>query len=1034
MRNLAAFFVDNYKFTYIVTLFFIMFGFLGFQQLNSESFPSVDFATVTVSTRYPGATPRDIETKITKPIEDEIRKVSGLKDVRSISQAGRSTITVRIDMDNEDVDEVMADLRRAVDGVNDLPLDLLEEPEFKELNSEEFPAIELAVRGPREDRKLDRMADHLKEELEDNRRVLDVRLINFHEREFQINLDVQKMQELHIGTDEVLAKVGARNVNVPGGDLKDTELKKLVRIEGKVTSAEELENVVIRSNFSGQRVLLKDVAKVEDGGKEVEKKASFNGESAILMVVNKKAGADTIALVSEVEAVLERFRATYGDEYKISIYNNEAQKVKNRLEILNSNALTGLVLVVLFLLIFLPGRVGVMASFSLPIAVMATVGLMPGFGMNLNAITILALVIALGMLVDNSVVISENFSRLRREGVPLRQAVLDSVADIWLPITITALTTISAFLPMLVTKGIMGEFIKWIPIVVTISLIFSLLESFFLLPTRLMWAGKNIEPTRANESSDWFEPYIARFEKFMATAVHHRYIAALGFAGVLIGSLVLMVVGNKFMLFPPDQTEVYLVRLETERGTRLEETERKIEIFSGRIKEALGDRAAHIVARAGGSQMGPGDQKGKDGDNIGLVSIYVDEDTKFNVAHTEVLKQLRAVPGQDLFARVEVEAMINGPPVGDPINATFRSNDSEQLEEMISEINATLAGTPGVIDLQVDDVQGAEEVFIEIDHDRADQLGLNTQRLGETVRTALTGTVVSNVVLNNKEVDLLVRVLPKYREKVADLNEIRVMDAKGNLIPITRVARYVEHEGSKEIRRFDFKRARTLLGNVEPEKITSVEANGIVRKKYDELSKKYPEVSLVFGGEEQNTAESMQSLQSALVLAIIGIFALLVFLFQSYLRPLIIMSTIPLGLVGFSISFFLHGRPISFLAMIGVIGLAGIIVNSGIVLISFIDRMREDSNLSLDEILRRASGMRLRAVLVTSLTTVGGLMPTAYGIGGSEAMLIPMTLAMAWGLTSGTILTLVWVPCAYAISEDITTALGNFLGKRGGAA
>ena len=244
------------------------------------------------------------------------------------------------------------------------------------------------------------------------------------------------------------------------------------------------------------------------------------------------------------------------------------------------------------------------------------------------------------------------------------------------------------------------------------------------------------------------------------------------------------------------------------------------------------------------------------------------------------------------------------------------------------------------------------------------------------------------------------------------------MDNRGNLVPVGTVASIEVNPGSFEIKRYDFKRSKTLTGDVNEDVITSVEANKFLRTKFEQLKAQHPDVSLVFGGEEESTKESMQSLQQALLLALLGIFGLLVFLFKSYLRPFIIMTTIPLGLVGFSIAFFLHDRPISFLAMIGVIGLAGIIVNSGIILISFIDQMKEEGKLSLDEILVKASGMRLRAVLVTSLTTISGLIPTAYGVGGQDAMLVPMTLAMAWGLTSGTILTLIWVPCAYAILED----------------
>ncbi|MEZ4752625.1 MAG: efflux RND transporter permease subunit [Bdellovibrionota bacterium] len=306
-----------------------------------------------------------------------------------------------------------------------------------------------------------------------------------------------------------------------------------------------------------------------------------------------------------------------------------------------------------------------------------------------------------------------------------------------------------------------------------------------------------------------------------------------------------------------------------------------------------------------------------------------------------------------------------------------------------------------------------------MDYRLADQLGLSVSDVGNTIRTALSGTIVSDVVLDNKEVNLNVKVGDMDRETVANLNDLKVMDRRGNLVPLGRIAKFEKRPGTPQIKRFDYKRARTLTGSVESDKTTSIEANAFLQKRFSELRQQYPDVSLVFGGQQESTNESMESLAVAMALALLAIFCLMVFVFNSYLSPLIIMSTIPLGLVGFSVAFFFHGRPVSFLAMIGMVGLAGIIVNSGIVLISFIEQMRAEGKMTLEEILVKSSGVRLRAVVVTSLTTVSGLFPTAYGIGGSDSMLVPMTLAMAWGLTSGTLLTLLWIPCAYAISEDV---------------
>ena len=1018
MNSLIKFFLENHKLTIILSIMFVVFGVMGLFTLNAESFPSVNFAAVTIETRYEGATAEDVRTKITKPIEDKIREVSGLKDVRSVSKSGFSSIFVRVDMDNEDEEEVLDELQKTVDSVSDLPADLREDPVYTELNSEEFPAMELAITGPNDQRQRDLLADHLKEELEDSKKVKDVRLVGWTKRQFNIRLDQQKMDRLHIGLEEVLNKIRQRNVDVPGGELKSEGNKKLIRVEGKVASAQELADVVVRSNFSGITLRLKDIAKVEDAAADPEILAIFDGKPAVFLVVNKKAGADTIALVDEVNEVVQRFKEQYKEYFEISVYSNEALKVRKKLDILSSNALSGLALVVFFLFLFLPGKVGIVASLSLPLAVLGTIGFMPVFGMNLDAITILALVIALGMMVDNSVVISENFVRLKNdEGMKPFDAAFESVRQLWLPITCTALTTIAAFLPMLVTKGIMGQFIMWIPIVVCISLVLSLGEGFFLLPMRLRFAGKGKVASAEDGQKDWFHKFIQKFESFMQVMVRRRGVVFFVFMGVIFGSLLLMTLGNKFILFPAEQTEIYVARVEMPRGTTLETTEKALENLVVDIREKLGDWQKHVTARAGISKMGPSDPKGGTGDIQGLVLIYASDFAKYNIDDPVYLKKLREVTLPEA-ANLAFEAQIMGPPVGDAINATFRSNDVESLNSMLKKIRGKLSEIPGVRDLAVDDILGEQEVKVLIDYAKADRLGLSVNEIGNAIRTALSGTVASQVVLNNKEVDLSVRYQDRYRKSEADISGIHVMDPRGNLVPVANVAKTELTSGQYEIKRFDFKRSKTLTGSVDESQITSQEATAALTRIYQELLPEHPEVSMVFGGQAESTKESMQSLGQAGILAIMGIFGLLVFLFRSYLRPIIIMSTIPLGLIGFSVAFFFHDRPVSFMALIGIIGLAGIIVNSGIVLISFIDQLREEGKMELDEILVKASGMRLRAVLVTSLTTISGLLPTAYGIGGSDSMLIPMTLAMAWGLTSGTILTLVWVPCAYALLED----------------
>ncbi|MGB0454618.1 MAG: efflux RND transporter permease subunit [Bacteriovoracaceae bacterium] len=1032
MKSLIKFFIENNKFTFVVTVFFVVVGVMGYMKLNAESYPSVSFAAATVVTSYYGASPEEIENEITKPIEDELRTVRGVKDVRSVSQSGLSNISIRVDMDNFDVDEVMDDLQKAVQRVTDLPAGIKERPKFTELNSEEFPAIELAVVGDNTDRKRDLFADYLKDLLEDNKRVLSARLTGFRDREFTILLNREKMNRYHISIEEVANVLRGRNLNIPSGDLKNDQTRFLVRLDGKVENTKQLEEIYIRSNFDGQSVQIKDVAKVVDGEIEARVLSKVNGEDATLMTVTKKAGEDTLALVADIEQKLNR--VTIPDGLKIEVYNNESEKVKVRMEVLNSNAISGLVLVIFFLLIFLPGAVGIVASLSLPIAIMATVGLMPSFGMNLNTITILALVIALGMLVDNSVVISENYTRLRNEGHDNIDAAIKAAHQFWLPISCTVFTTIAAFVPMLVTKGVMGEFIKWIPIVVSLSLVLSLVESFFLLPMRLAFVGKVFGKSlnKAQQSKeghrDWFTNVSDKFESFMHVLVNRRYLVAITFAGIIFGSLFMLIKVNDFILFPADQTEIYIGRYELPRGAVIERTNKVGKDIVNSIQDQIGEHTKNIVSRAGIMQSGPDDQKAKEGSNVGMIMIYMTREASIEQNYKDILTKLREIKHPEASV-LTFEVLLNGPPVGSPVNVTFRSNNQAQLKGLSNRVVDYLASVDGIIQPQTDDVIGEDEVHIMIDYEKAARLGLDVNKIGNTVKTALEGAMITKLNLNNKKFELKVRYQDQDKKEILDLNETFIQDRLGNLIPISTIARIEKTEGTPIIKRFDFQRSKTVTADININKITSIEANKLVSEKFAELSKEFPEASIKFGGEEESTKESMSSLWEAMVLALMAILGILIFLFKSYLRPLIIMSTIPLGLLGFSIAFYFHNRPTSFLSLIGVIGLAGIIVNSGIVLISFIDQMRDEGALSLDRILARASGLRLRAVIVTSLTTISGLLPTAYGLGGEDAILIPMTLAMAWGLTSGTILTLVWVPCAYAILEDVTVTTDKLKSK-----
>ena len=675
------------------------------------------------------------------------------------------------------------------------------------------------------------------------------------------------------------------------------------------------------------------------------------------------------------------------------------------------------------MLIFLPLRVGLVASLSLPVALLATFGVMPPLDMNLNVVTICALVIALGMLVDNSVVIAENYVRLREAGLESHAAAIKSAHQFWLPITCTALTTIAGFLPMLVTKGVLGQFIRYIPMIVTISLIASLIESFFLLPMRLKWV-KKVGPesdrnlTKDRQSGGWFERFSRIFEKMMERFIHRRYLVALAFGIIMFSSGYLLFVANKFILFPSEQTEIYLARYELKKGSTLEENQKLGKRLAREIKEKLGEDLAYAVTISGISEQDLSDPKSKEGDNVGIVKVFVTKEASFSLYYTDALAAMRNIDTSYLH-KVTYSTVINGPPVGAPVNLTIRSNNSQQLKGAAYELLSEVEKIEGIEAPELNDAFGDDEIAVDLNHEKIQRLGLSVAKIGTTIKHLLDGKDVALLNLEEKKLAIRVRLANEDKKDLADLGQVKILDARGNLVALSSLVKLRRREGSLVIKRFDYQRAKTLSADIDDSIVTSSDANRMVLEKFREIRQRYPETTIAIGGEEESTRESMESLTQALGLALLGILGILVFLFKSYLRPFIIMTTIPFGITGVSVAFFLHNKPLSFLALIGIIGLAGIIVNSGIVLISFIDEMRAEGDTSLHTILVRASGLRLKAVLVTSLTTISGLLPTAYGWGGADLILMPMTLAMAWGLVTGTLLTLIWVPCAYAIVEDI---------------
>lgn len=1019
MNRLFAFFVDNWKFSFLTTAFVFIIGILSFSLLQRESFPPVNFAVVAVSTVFPGASPEEVQDKVTQVIEEELRGIAGIKDVRSVSQSDLSNITVRIDIDGVDSDSVVSDIQKAVQRASGkLPPEVTEEPLVIEVDAKEIPVLELALIGDNKNRKRDILADQLQDEIEDVKGISSVRLSGYLDRELQVLLDQKKLRSYGIGLAEVFSALSQQIKNIPSGYIDDRQGITLVRVFGKKIKIQDLEKAIVRSNDAGQTVQIRDIARVVDAGKKPTLLARINGEEATILVTTKKADSDALKVLDEVAIKVADFEKTLDKSYKVLVYNDEGARIRNRLDIVTFNALTGMAIVLLVLFVFLPGKAGLLSSLSLPICGVATIALMVLFGANFNIITMIALIICLGNLVDNSVVVSENYTSLIEKGMSGRDAAIKSASQFWIPFTASTITIISAFVPMLVTKGVMGQFIMWIPIIVTIALSVSLIESLTLLPARLQFLKPRVK--KAN-SSDWFQRIEARFEKLVRWTLDRKYLTLLSLFGLIVSGGLVTGLFNRFELFPADGVEYYVSRIEAKPETSIYKTDELAAEVSRAIIKVMDPAVVQsVISRTGVSQTDPADPRSKVGTNVGIILVAIKPEEAPNLNVKQTLASLKSIKKPEGLEKLTFEPIESGPPIGKPLTMTLRSSDYEQLSQARTDMLAELQKIEGLIDLEDDEqTTGSEYLFNPNDEARA-YAGLTTDLIGLNLRTALEGSTAAKLTEFGKDFDLVVRFDENSRNSIDDLKKMEIFSPKGNLIPLTSLGKFTKGQAPTTKKKYEYKNSITITSEVDNVKVNSKSANELAREIFLKVNPKYPLVGAIFGGEEESTNESLQSLQIALILALFGIFATLVFTFGSYSHSLLVLSTIPLGLVGVFYSFTVIQRPLSFLAFIGVVGLTGVVINSAIILVDYIRELQSErgTEVNLKELLVEASGKRLRAILATGLTTVVGLLPTAFGWGGYDAILVDITLALSWGMIIGTVLTLIWVPAGFLILHD----------------
>jgi multidrug efflux pump subunit AcrB len=1025
--SLPAFSVRHSVLANMITIFVLVAGiYVSLNTLNREVFPTTDLNLVVIRTVYPDASASEVEDLITNPIEEAIREVEDIDEYSSSSVEGGSSIVVKIDPEAKNIDRIINDIQRKVDTVDDLPADA-EDPMVEALTTAQ-PIINVAVHGTVDESALRQYADRLKVRLERIDGVSSVVRNGWRDEEFSVTLHPDKLADMDVSYDEVIAALSRRNINLPGGKIPEGEKEILVRTIGKFATADDILGVVVRANPDGRHLFVRDLGDVTRQFAEDVAFTRMDGERSIILGVKKRDRGDVVTIAQSVRDLVAEEEALRPAGIDVSLVDDTSFYVKRRLSVLLNNGWVGMILVTGFLFAFLTFKVAFYTALGIPFAFMATLLGMAYFGITINLMTMFGLIIVLGMVVDDAIIVGENVARRLELGEDPITAASEGATEVMYPVIATVLTSIAAFIPLIFAPDLYGKYLSWLVYVVVLALSASLLECLIVLPAHLAGSPSKRaavhvpQPARKHRLMHALQQLYAGS---MRPILRHRYVFLL-LTGLVFGGLVTLSVRHtKIDIFPEDLIDIFLVRIKTPQGTSLEHTDAVAARVLTHVLQLPPEELQNVVTHVG-RHLSFDNTGQNSGTHLAQLIVYLTPQETRDRLTQRIMDELRTVmaevPG---IERLEIESVKPGPPAGRPLEVKISGPDLAVTARIGDEIKSFLAGIDGVEDVQDDLEEGKEEVQVVIDEAEAARLGLRVEQVAKTVFAAFRGAEATMVREGREEVKVRVR-LPESLRTEQQLKELNVRNDAGRLIELQRVARYDRQRGLPAIYHFNGDRVVTVGASINTEKTNSTEVNLALEREFRDISARFPGYALVPSGEWKETKKIIDFMKVAFVVASLLIYSIMVAQFTSFVQPLYVMVAIPLGLIGVALALVLHGKPVSMMALMGVVGLGGVVVNDAIVLVTFInDRIREGS--SVYDAVMEAGIIRLRPILMTSVTTIAGLMPTIYGWGGYEPFIVPAAIALAYGLLFATFLTLAVVPALYLVGDDVKRGVRRIL-------
>jgi len=1038
MDSILDFLVRQKKFALVFSLAFIAIGVLSVVGMQRDQFPAVDFEILAVTTAYPGASPEDVEKSVTNVIEKELLSVSGIKEITSTSREGISSIIVTLEADLKDVTTVKNDVRNAVNRVKSFPEEVTDLPQVVDFNITEFPIITINIDGANSDYALARqITDDLETALLKIKGVASIDKNGYLKSEIQIKVDPIKLDKYNISVNEVISAISTRNARFTVGGNNQESLEKNIVILSEFQSIDEIKDVVIKSIFDGPVIRLDDIAKVFRGEEEETSITRVNGTKGFVLQIKKQDQADIIRTVKRVRERVSELQENYPDNIDIFYTDDSSEAVENRLNIIIKNGYIGLALVLVVLGAFLSLKTAFWVAVSIPVTLLGTVFGLGLTGNTINLISLSGFILVLGIVVDDSIIIAESIHHYKSKGGDLYKNVVMGLKRVIMPVVTTIISTMLVMSSFFLMSGILGKFIYILPVVVIFALGISFLEITFALPAHL--STNKVEKQRT-----WFIPVENFYNRFMRYALRWRYLIVPLFIALLVYTSFFAFKNIPFNLFPSRGATVIFANIEAPNGSSAAYTENIVIDVENIIVNEIGEDLDSFTSTIGSYFT-----------NVANIEIALTPTSDRERTAEDMEEKLKAlVENVEGAEKINISLLRPGPPQGEDIEITLVAENDAQRNLAADRVEEILKSIDGVDNINRNDEIGKPRIETVLDFDEMARLGVDYQSVYRHLRTAFSGSYVTDVTIAGKEEDVRIYIGSEdYTENF--IKNTTVKNRQGNSIPMSQFSTLREIEGEPDYNHFDGDRSIKLTASIadgrpkrKPNEVNQdhyfdgdqsmkrgppPSKTAILSMALKELNAPvdFPQVSIITSGGAQESIESLQDFLRAFVVAIIGIFLLLAILFNSYSQPMLVLAAVPFSLIGVVWAFYFHGEPLSFFALTGSLALMGVIVNDSLVMVSHLNYIKEKSAALEDKIIwiARGSRDRLRAVVLTTLTTMAGVLPLAYGIGGTDVFLQPMVLALGYGLIFGTVLTLILLPCMYLMNYDFINMLGRIKTK-----